>query len=315
MEYGCADAFAFAQNLLQLQRSGGFGANHQDFLRTVCGQVAHQPLNARIEVPPGTGIAFKFLINLLRIQHVASAFFGTFTSTHNAGDFNRRLILCRQRQLDGVQFAFREAFHPVTGVTEQNAAGAVAVHQHGDQLLARGFCAFAIAVGGLQQRFNILLANQFAQHIQIIIAEFVARQQQRDGVGYRTIIVLFFNKLREIVETVRVKQTQTREVAFHTQLLRRCGQQQDARHALGQLFNSLILAAWRLFAPHQVVRFIDHHQIPLGITQVFEALFATAHEVQRADHQLFGFEWVIGIVLGFGVALVIKQRKAQVEAA
>ena len=67
------------------------------------------------------------------------------------------------RQTNGVQLAFRETFDAVTGITEQHAAGAVAVHQHRYQLLARGLGIFAIAVGGLQQRLDILLADQIAR--------------------------------------------------------------------------------------------------------------------------------------------------------
>ncbi|MND14628.1 hypothetical protein D3C80_48180 [compost metagenome] len=104
-------------------------------------------------------------------------------------------------------------------------------------------------------------------------------------------------------------------MALHSQLLRRGGQQQDPRHALGQLFNRLIFTARRLFAPHQVVRLIDDHQVPFGIAQVLKALLAAANKIQRADNQLLGFKRVVGIVLRFGIALVVKQREAQVEAA
>ncbi|MND14629.1 hypothetical protein D3C80_48190 [compost metagenome] len=174
MEDRGANTFTLAQHLLQLQRGGGFRADHQHLLRTVAGQVAHQPLDARVEVPPGSAIAFKLLIDLLRIEHIASALFGGFTRAHNAGDLDGRLVLHRQRQANGVQLAFREAFDAVTGVTEQNAAGAVAVHEHGDQLLTRGLGSVAIAVGGLQQRLDILLADQLAEHVQIGIAQPVA---------------------------------------------------------------------------------------------------------------------------------------------
>ncbi|STU74815.1 Uncharacterised protein [Klebsiella pneumoniae] len=91
------------------------------------------------------------------------------------GHFDGRLVLGRQRQTNGVQLAFRETFDAVTGITEQHAAGAVAVHQHRDQLLARGLGIFAIAVGGLQQRLDILLADQIAQGIEFAIAQLVAR--------------------------------------------------------------------------------------------------------------------------------------------
>ena len=273
----------------------------------MAGQVAHQPLNAWVEVPPGAGIPFKFLINLFRIEHVTRSVFGVFAGTHDAGHFNGSLILRRQRQLNGVQFAFREAFYAVTGVTEQHAAGAVAVHQHGNQLLTCVLRTVAVAVCRLQQRFNILLANQFAQHVELFIAELVTGQQHSDGVGNRAIIFLLFNKLCEIVETVGIQQAQTRKVAFHTQLFRGGGQQQYAWHAFRQLFYRHIFTARRLFAPDEVVGFIDNQQIPLGIAQVFQTLLVTAGEVQRTDHQLFGFERVKRIVLRFGVAFVVKQ--------
>ena len=48
---------------------------------------------------------------------------------------------------------------------------------------------------------------------------------------------------------------------------------------------------------------------------MFQTLFATTGKIQRTNHQLFGVERVVGIVLGFGVTLVIKQGKTQIEAA
>lgn len=64
-----------------------------------------------------------------------------------------------------------------------------------------------------------------------------------------------------------------------------------------------------------MVRFVDHQQIPLGVRQLFRALLVAAHEVQRADHQLLGFERVAAVELGFGVAAVVEQREVEVEAA
>ena len=48
---------------------------------------------------------------------------------------------------------------------------------------------------------------------------------------------------------------------------------------------------------------------------MLKALLAAAHEIKRTDNQLFCFEWVIAVVLGFGVTLVIKESKTQVKAA
>ncbi len=166
MEYRRTDTFTLAQHLFKLQRRRRFSTNHQHFLRAMAGQVAHQPFNTRVKVPPGAGVAFKFLVNLFRIKHVAGAFFGRFTRAHDAGDFNRRLVLGRERELNGMQFALRKTFHAVTGVTEQHAAGAVTVQQHRNQFLTRRFGAVAGTVRGLQQGLDILLANQLAQRIE-----------------------------------------------------------------------------------------------------------------------------------------------------
>ncbi|CGZ39906.1 Uncharacterised protein [Salmonella enterica subsp. enterica serovar Typhi] len=115
----------------------------------MAGQIAHQPLNAWVEVPPGAGIAFELLINLFRIEHIAGAIFRAFTRAHNAGDLNGGLILGRQRQFYRMQFTFREPLDAVTGVAEQNAAGTVAIHQHRHQLITGGLRVVAIAISGL----------------------------------------------------------------------------------------------------------------------------------------------------------------------
>ena len=115
-----------------------------------------------------------------------------------------------------MQFAFRETFHPVTGVTEQDAAGAVAIHQHIDQFFTRGIRVVTVAVGRLQQRLNILLANQIAQGVELVIREMFTRQQQGNGIGDRTVVILLFNELLKVMEAVWIEQAQTGEVALQT---------------------------------------------------------------------------------------------------
>lgn len=315
VEHRGADRFTLAQHLLQLQRGVGLGADHQHFFVAVGQQVVQQPLDARVEVPPGGVFAFEFLVDLLRIQHVARARFDGLLGAHDAGDFDRGLILGRQRQLDLVQVAVWEALHAVAGVAEQHAAGAVAIHQHGHQLLARLLGVVAFAVGRFEQRFDVLLVDQLAQQVQLVVGQAFTAQQQGDGVGHRAVFLLLGDEIAVVVETARIEQAQAREVALLAQLLRGGGQQQHAGDMLGQLFDHLIFAARRFFAPGQVVRFVDHQQIPLGVRQLFQALLVAAHEVQRADHQLLGFERVAAVELGFGVAAVVEQREVEVEAA
>ena len=315
MEYRRADAFALAQHLLQLQRGGRLGADHQHFLFAVAGQVAKQPLDARIKVPPGAAVAFELLINLLGIEQVARALFRAFTRAHNAGDLNGGLILRRQRQADLMQFAFREALHAVTRVAEQHAAGAVAIHQHGDQLFARVEFTVAFAVSDLQQRLDILLAHQIVDDVHLFLRDRFVGQQRGDRVGDRTEVLLLFDKLREVVEAIGIEQTQTGEVTLHSQLFRRRGQQQHAGDLLRQPFDNRIFAARLAFAPGEMVRFVDHHQIPLRLRQQLKALLVAAHEIERANNQLFGLESVVAVVLRFGVAVVVEQREVEVEAA
>lgn len=48
---------------------------------------------------------------------------------------------------------------------------------------------------------------------------------------------------------------------------------------------------------------------------MLQTLLATTRKIQRADDKLLGFKRIVGIVLRFSIALIIKQRKAQVETA
>ncbi len=134
----------------------------------MAGQVAHQPFYARVEVPPGDIITFKFLINTLRVEHIAGAIFRTFACAHNAGDFNSRLILRRQRQLNGVQLAFRKPFTPLR-VLRNSTRRAVAIHQHRNQFLtgalASSLSLFAACKNGLYPACLIISPSMFSSSL------------------------------------------------------------------------------------------------------------------------------------------------------
>ncbi|MNE97748.1 hypothetical protein D3C80_1961490 [compost metagenome] len=66
------------------------------------------------------------------------------------------------------------------------------------------------------------------------------------------------------METVRIQQAQACEVAVQTELLRRRGEQQDARDHLGQLLDQLVFAAGLFRMPDQVMRLVHYQQIPAG---------------------------------------------------
>lgn len=115
------------------------------------------------------------------------------------------------------------------------------------------------------------------------------------------------------METVRVEQAQTSEVAILAELFRGGGEQQHAGDDFGQLFNQRIFRADFLFVPHQVVGFVDHHQVPTGSEQCVLGLFIVDQPLQRHQGQLGVFERVGGIA--FDEAFFVEQRDLQVEAA
>jgi hypothetical protein len=115
------------------------------------------------------------------------------------------------------------------------------------------------------------------------------------------------------METVRVEQAQTGEVAVLAQLLRGCGQQQHARNGFGELLDQRVLRAGLLFVPHQVVRFVDHQQIPTGREQRVLGLLVVHQPFQCNQRELGVFERVGGIA--FDEALFVEQCDLQVEAA
>ena len=104
-------------------------------------------------------------------------------------------------------------------------------------------------------------------------------------------------------------------MALVAQLIRGGGQQQHARHLFGQRFHHFVGAAGGIFAPLQMVCFVDNQQIPLGFQHLFEATTLLAQEVEAADHQLFGLEGVLRIGERLDAALLVKQGEVQVEAA
>ena len=73
---------------------------------------------------------------------------------------------------------------------------------------------------------------------------------------FRSVMLLFGKIALEVVVAVRVEQTQPREVAFHAQLFRGGGQQQQGRNAFGERGNRRVGWTRRRRAPGQVVRLV-----------------------------------------------------------
>ena len=114
------------------------------------------------------------------------------------------------------------------------------------------------------------------------------------------------------MEAVRVEQAQAGKVAVLTELFRGRGEQQHARDDLSQLFDQGVLRGSVFRMPNQVVRFVDHHQVPASGKQRILGLFVLAQPFQRDQGQLAVFKRVAGIA--FDKTLFIEQRNIQVEA-
>ncbi len=208
-----------------------------------------------------------------------------------------------------MQLAFREALDRGAGVTEQHAAGAVAVKQLTHQ--AGAGLGIAIIDGGQQG-----IAFGTEETVDGFVgfrgqAAFI--QQLLYGLGHRAIVFAFGAEGGQVVETVRIQQAQARKVAVLAQLFRGGSEQQHAGDYASQLFYQTVLGADVVFVPHQVVRFVDHQQVPVGIKQRGLGLGIVHQPFQGNQRQLAVFERVAGVA--FDKALFVEQRHFQVEAA
>ncbi len=132
---------------------------------------------------------------------------------------------------------------------------------------------FAVAVCCLQQRLNIcspiISPSMFSSSLLSLLpaAAWQRRPQPDDNFSA-------LQRTRKIVETVRVQQTQTGEVAFHPS----CSGVAVSSRTPGTCSASFQwpdihgLAHLRS-TPGDAL--IDHQQVPFGFTEMFQALFAT----------------------------------------
>ena len=106
-------------------------------------------------------------------------------------------------------------------------------------------------------------------------------------------------------------------MAFGTELLRRGGEKQDARDALGDGFDDLIGNAGRFDGPFEVVGLIDDEQIPTSVSGLCGTFGRAAEQRERTKDELAVEERVAFGISGFdgGAALFIKEAEHQIEAA
>ncbi|MNR18021.1 hypothetical protein D3C85_1347220 [compost metagenome] len=116
MEHRGRDAGTHAQGVFQVHGGFGVGADHQHFGALEHLQLVDQPLDARVELPP----AFFFAGVRLGLEADFRVQLGVIAQRQFE-------VFVRARQRVRVQLALRETLHGGAGVTEQHAAGAVAV--------------------------------------------------------------------------------------------------------------------------------------------------------------------------------------------
>ncbi len=94
---------------------------------------------------------------------------------------------------------------------------------------------------------------------------FTAFENAIDNAGDLLVAVGFGEKGGEVAVAVGIEQAKAGEVAFSPELLRCGGEQQDARHTLGDGLDDLVGGAGRFDGPLEVVGLIDDEQVPRAI--------------------------------------------------
>ncbi|MNF69373.1 hypothetical protein D3C84_512530 [compost metagenome] len=298
VEHRGRDAGAHAQGVFQVHGGFGVGADHQHFGALEHLQLIDQPFDARVEFPP----AFFFAGVRLGLEADFRVQLGVIAQWQFE-------VFVRARQRVRVQLALRETLHGGAGVTEQHAAGAVAVQQLAHQ--ARAGFGVAIVDGG-QQGFAFV-AEEAVDGLVGLRRQASLVQQLLNGFSHRAIVFALGAEGLQVVETVRVEQAQTSEVAVLAQLFRGGGQQQHAGNGLGELLYQGILGADLIFVPHQVVSLVDHQQVPARREQRVLGFLVVHQPLKRDQCELGVFEGVAGIA--FDEAFFVEQRDLQVKAA
>ena len=136
--------------------------------------------------------------------------------------------------------------------------------------------------------------------------KFCAFEQVLGDRGDLAVTLLFGQEALIVVEAFRVQQPQAGKVALVAELIRGGGQQQHAGDLFGQRLDDLVGAARRLVVPLQVVGLVDDQQIPGGGVGLVETGALLAQPLQAADHQLLGFERILGVVCRLDAALLVE---------
>ncbi len=298
MEHRRRNAGAHAQGVFKVHGGFGVSADHQYLGALEHLQRVDQPVDAWVETPPA-----------LVVSHIALGLEGNFRVQLGVLASRQVAVLLRCGQRVRVQLALREALDRRTGVTEQDATGAVAVQQFADQACA----GLAVAVADRRQQ-GFAFGTQEALDGGVGLGRQAAFVEQfLHGFSHWSVILALGAEGRQVVETVRVEQAQAREVTVLAKLLGGGGEQQHARDHLGQLLDQAVFGTDLIFVPDQVVGLVDYHQVPASSKQCVLGLFVVDQPFQCNQRKLGILERVAGVA--FDKALGIEQGYLQVEAA
>ncbi len=297
VEHGGGDAATDAQGVFQVERSLGVGADHQYLVALEQLEGIDQPLNARVGLPPGLFLTVKVGLQwLLRVERHL-----TF----------KVLVLLRAGQGVGVQVALGETGNRGAGVAVEHAAGAMPVEQLAHQAVTRGrrFIAALVQRG---EQWGGAVTEPAGDGVAVFVAELILFKQVLHGFGDGLIALRFLDEVLQTVKAIRVEQSQARKVAGLAELLRGGGEQQHGRRLAGQSVDQGVLGARVVLVPDQVMSFVYHQQVPVGLQQIVLCGGVLQQKLQRHQRQLLFLE---GVALCAVAAVGVEQGELQVEAA
>ena len=125
------------------------------------------------------------------------------------------------------------------------------------------------------QKLMAFAAEEAFNGLSCSLAQLAVIEQFLHRFGDRLVVGAFGAEGLQIVEAARIEQAQARKVAIQSQLLRGGGEQQNTRDLTGQLLDQPVFRAGHFRVPDQMMRFVDHQQIPAGLQRgLLSALMA-----------------------------------------
>ena len=105
-------------------------------------------------------------------------------------------------------------------------------------------------------------------------------------------------------------------MAFHSELFRRGGQQQESFRFAAEFLDNLVLATGRSFGPFKMMRLIHDEHIPTCRYRLRGAARIRAKEINTGQDELIIQKWIRARLTGFdgGATFFIKNIQPDVEA-